>query len=109
VEEILGTDSVTGARITNLQTGEKSELKAGGVFIAIGYNPNTGIFKGILKLDEQGYLVTRDEVLTDIEGVFIAGDVSDRMYRQAATAAGSGVKAALHVRAYLAELPSQEP
>jgi thioredoxin reductase (NADPH) len=76
-------------------------MPIGGVFVAIGYTPNTELFKGKLKLDEKGYIVAKDEVLTEIEGVYVAGDVADRLYRQAATASGSGVKAALRAREYL--------
>ncbi|MDE1851737.1 MAG: thioredoxin-disulfide reductase [Candidatus Micrarchaeota archaeon] len=101
VVEILGDSKVKGIKLRNSKTGEQSELKCDGVFIAIGYSPNTEMLKGKLKTDELGYLVTKDEVLTEIEGVYVAGDVSDRFYRQAATASGSGVKAALHVREYL--------
>ncbi len=101
VEEILGEEKVAEVRLRNLVTDEAALMKIDGVFIAIGYSPNTSIFKGKLKLDEQGYIVTRDEVLTDIEAVFVAGDVADRFYRQAITASGSGVKCALRVREYL--------
>jgi thioredoxin reductase (NADPH) len=101
VEEILGKERVEGARIKNLVTGEVSEIKADGFFLAIGYNPNTSFLKGKLKLDDQGYIITKEEVKTDIEGLFVAGDVSDRIYRQAITAAASGTKAALEAREYL--------
>lgn len=104
IEEILGDKNVTGIRLKNLKTNETSEMKIDGVFMAIGYSPNTKVFEGKLKLDDMGYLVTKDEVMTDIEGVFIAGDVADRFYRQAVTASGSGVKCALHVREYLSDL-----
>ena len=102
VEEVIGDRSrVTGARIKNVETKEITTIPIGGIFIAIGEDPSTGFLKGKLKLDEQGYVITRDEVLTDIDGVFVAGDVADRTYRQAVTAASSGVKAALQVRGYL--------
>ncbi len=104
VEEILGNEKVTGVRIKNLLTNETSELRIDGVFVAIGHSPNTAFLKGKIKLDEQGYIVTKDEVKTDIEGVFVAGDVADRVYRQAVTAAGSGTKAALEARGYLQRL-----
>lgn len=104
VEEIKGDQKVTGVVLKNLITNETSEMSVDGVFVAIGYKPNTEVFKGRLRLDDQGYIVTKDEVLTDMEGVFVAGDVADRYYRQAATAAGAGVKAALHVREYLSNL-----
>ncbi len=104
VAEILGNGKVTGVKIKNVKSGEVTEMNVDGVFVAIGYAPNTKFLQGKLKLDEQGYIITKDEVLTDIEGVFIAGDVSDRKYRQAITAAGSGSKAALEARAYIQEL-----
>ena len=103
IDEILGDKTVTGVRIKNVVTNGTTEMRIDGVFVAIGYAPNTEVFKGKLKLNEKGYIVTNDEVLTDIEGVYVAGDVADWFYRQAATASGSGVKAALHVRAYLQE------
>ena len=101
VEEIKGGLRVEAVRIRNLVTNETTEMPIGGVFVAIGYTPNTELFKGKLKLDEKGYIVAKDEVLTEIEGVYVAGDVADRLYRQAATASGSGVKAALRAREYL--------
>ncbi len=104
VAEVLGNGKVTGVKIKNVKSGEVTEMNVDGVFVAIGYAPNTKFLQGKLKLDEQGYIITKDEVLTDIEGVFVAGDVSDRKYRQAITAAGSGSKAALEARAYIQEL-----
>lgn len=100
VEEIVGEGHVTGVKIKDT-SGNASELKTDGLFLAIGHIPTTAFLKGKLKTDEQGYLITKEEVLSDIEGVYIAGDVADRFYRQAATAVGSGVKAALRVREYL--------
>ncbi len=108
VEEVLGDKVVTGVKLKNLMTNEVTEMKIDGVFVAIGYHPNTDIFNGQLKLDELGYLVTRDEIFTEVEGVFVAGDVADRVFRQAATATGSGVKAALSARAYLENLEAKE-
>ena len=104
VQEIKGESSVKSVVIKDVQTNGSKELQVQGVFIAIGYQPNTSAFKGSLKMDDLGYLVTRDEVLTDIDGVFVAGDVADRFYRQAATASGAGVKAALRVRDYVSKL-----
>lgn len=105
VEEILGGPSVTGVRLRDLSTNEATEMRIDGVFVAIGYSPNTGIFKGTaIKLDGQGYIVPTGEVYTGIDGVFVAGDVADRVFRQAATASGSGVKAALAAREYLQAL-----
>ncbi|MEM3839339.1 MAG: thioredoxin-disulfide reductase [Candidatus Micrarchaeaceae archaeon] len=101
IEEITGDSVVKGVRIRNLADGKITEMPIEGVFIAIGYSPNTKVFEGQLELDSRGYIVTKDEVLTNIDGVYVAGDVADHFYRQAATAAGSGVKAALRVREYL--------
>ncbi len=104
IEEILGDNTVKGVRIKNLVTNEMTEMRIDGVFVAIGYKPNTDIFKGQLKLDEEGYIKTIDEVKTDIGGIYIAGDVADKYYRQAATASASGIKCALRVRDYLSAL-----
>lgn len=105
LEEVLGTEnplSVTGAKIKNLKTGAFSEIKVDGIFIAIGHKPNTDIFKGKIKLDEEGYIITApDSTKTNIEGVFAAGDVQDKIYRQAVTAAGTGCMAALEANRYL--------
>lgn len=106
VEEILGTDGplggVTGARVKNVKTGEFQDLNCHGFFVAIGHKPNTDIFKGQLEMDETGYLqVEKGTVNTNIEGVFAPGDVSDSMYRQAVTAAGTGCMAALDTIRYL--------
>ena len=95
VEEILGEDRVTGVRVRNLKTGEVSVIPCEAVFIAIGHAPATEVFKGWLELDEEGYIVTRDLVKTSVDGVFAAGDVHDKRYRQAVTAAGFGCMAAL--------------
>jgi thioredoxin reductase (NADPH) len=104
IEEILGKERVSGVRLKNLKTGAVSDMPIDGVFMAIGYTPNTHMLRGALRLDEQGYIVTSEEVKTEIEGVFIAGDVADRFYRQAITASASGVKCALRAREYLASL-----
>lgn len=107
VEEILGKDedgrkSVTGIRLRNVLTNEISECKADGVFMAIGHQPNTSIFKDILDMDETGYLkVIPGTTKTNIEGIFAAGDVADKYYRQAITAAGSGCMAALDSERWL--------
>ncbi len=104
VQEIKGDTKVRSAVLKNVVTNELSEIPIDGVFVAIGYAPNTKLFEGQLQLDEQGYIVTHDEVKTDIPGVFVAGDVADKFYKQASTAAASGVKCALQARAYLSEL-----
>jgi len=103
VEEIIGTDKVTGVRIRNRRTGEETALGTDGVFVAIGYEPNTSIFKGQLDLDERGYVVTKDETQTGVPGVFAAGDVRDFKYRQAVTAAADGCKAAMDADRFLLE------
>jgi thioredoxin reductase (NADPH) len=103
-EEILGEDSVTGVRILNNKTGEKSVLPVTGFFVAIGHKPNTEIFEGWLDMDENKYLkAVPGRTLTNIEGVFVSGDAQDHIYRQAVTAAGSGCMAALDAERYLAE------
>lgn len=101
VTEILGSGSVTGLRVANNKTNETSDIRVDGLFVAIGYKPNTGFLKGALDLDEQGYIVVSDEVKTKIDGIFVAGDVADKIYKQAVVAAGAGAKAALEVRFYL--------
>lgn len=95
VEEIVGQDKVTAVRLKNLKTGEESILEADGVFPYIGHIPNTGIFKGQLDMDENGYLIADPRTHTNIEGVFAAGDVADHVYRQAITAAALGCMAAM--------------
>ncbi len=101
VQEILGKERVEGVRLKNVKTKEESELKTDAVFIAIGHKPNTGIFRGIIELNEKGYVKAVNETETNVEGVFIAGDVGDDRYRQAVTAAGSGCKAGLDAEKYL--------
>jgi thioredoxin reductase (NADPH) len=96
VEEILGEDAVTGVRLRDTASGDLSELRTDGVFVAIGHTPNTELFADWLELDDGGYIVVREpRTETAIEGVFAAGDVTDRIYRQAVTAAGQGCKAAI--------------
>lgn len=104
VEDVLDVaqDKVTALRLKNVKTGEVSELPVEGMFLGIGHQPNTEPFKGHLKLNEQGYIITQ-ETSTDIEGVYAAGDVQDPHYRQAVTAAGTGCMAALKAERYLEE------
>jgi len=105
VEQVLGTDDgrVTGAVIRNVKTGEETELQADGLFVAIGHDPNTALFRGQLDMDEAGYILTSGKTTeTNVPGVFAAGDVQDHVYRQAVTAAGSGTMAALDAERWLA-------
>ena len=102
VDEIKGDRKVESVVLKDVNTGQKNELPIDGVFVAIGHKPNTEIFKGKLEMDAKGYLVTKNEVETGMEGVFVAGDVYDSYYRQAVTASAGGVKAALKVREYFA-------
>jgi len=106
VEEILDvqTDTVTGVRIKNLNTGAISTLDCAGVFVAIGHVPNTQIFQGQLEMDEAGYITRKEGSRTSVEGVFVAGDCADSVYRQAITAAGMGCAAAIDAERYLAAL-----
>ncbi len=112
VEDVLGTDNppgVTGVRVKNVQTGEVSELAAEGLFIAIGHDPATQLFKGQLDMDAEGYIIARpDSTVTSVPGVFAAGDVKDKIFRQAVTAAGMGCMAALEAEKYLAEMATAE-
>jgi thioredoxin reductase (NADPH) len=103
VEEVLGIDKVSGVKTRNLKTGREHVLKTDGLFVAIGYQPNTEIFKGQLQLDDMGYIRTKAETETNIAGVFAAGDVRDHKYRQAVTAAADGCKAAMDADRFLSE------
>ncbi len=106
-EEILGSDNppgVTGLKIKNVKSGALSELAVDGVFIAIGHTPNTDLFKGQLDMDGDGYIITLpDGTATSVPGVFAAGDVQDKVYRQAVTAAGTGCMGALQAERFLGE------
>ena len=108
VEEIVGEKDpaplVKAVRVKNVKTGATRELPIDGIFIAIGHSPNTELFKGQLAMDSEGYLITKpDSTATDIDGVFAAGDVQDKIFRQAVTAAGTGCMAALEAERWLAE------
>ena len=105
LDEVLGDQVVEGVRVFNNITNEKTQLDITGVFVAIGHKPNTEIFKGILDMDEVGYLITKGKsTKTNLPGVFAAGDVQDNEYRQAVTAAGTGCMAALDSERYLGSL-----
>ncbi len=102
VDEILGENQVEALRLKNLQSGESYEKKLEGLFVAIGHKPNTDVFKGLLEMDDVGYLITKDKsTYTSVEGVFAAGDVADSVYRQAVTAAGTGCMAAIDCERWL--------
>jgi thioredoxin reductase (NADPH) len=111
VDEILGAGSpaiVTGARLCNVKTGAAQNIVVDGVFIAIGHAPATGLFAGQVKIDAEGYIVTKPgSTETSVPGVFAAGDVQDRIFRQAATAAGTGCIAALEAEKFLSLIPQQ--
>ncbi|PWL38411.1 thioredoxin-disulfide reductase [Flagellimonas aquimarina] len=109
VDEVLGEQVVEGLRMVNNQTGEKEDIEITGLFIAIGHKPNTDIFKGQLEMDETGYVITEGKsTKTNKPGVFASGDVQDKEYRQAVTAAGTGCMAALDAERYLASIESKE-
>jgi thioredoxin reductase (NADPH) len=103
VTEIKGDSKVTGVKIKNVKTGEEKELKTDGVFVAIGHSPATEIFKGQIEIDDQDFIVKKENTETSVKGVFVAGDVADRRYKQAIVAAGEGAKAAIDVEKYLQE------
>lgn len=109
VDEVIGEQVVEGLRMVNNKTGEKEDIEITGLFIAIGHKPNTEIFKGQLEMDSTGYLITKGKsTKTNMPGVFASGDVQDKEYRQAVTAAGTGCMAALDAERYLAEVESSE-
>ena len=102
VEGLEGDTKLTGARVRNVKTGAQDILPLGGLFVAIGHRPNTDLFKGMLDMDDNGYLITRmGSTATNVEGVFACGDVQDHTYRQAITAAGSGCMAAIDTERWL--------
>jgi thioredoxin reductase (NADPH) len=105
LDEVIGEQVVEGVRIRNNQTNKKTEIEVTGVFIAIGHKPNTELFKGVMDMDDVGYIITKGKsTKTNIPGVFASGDVQDKEYRQAVTAAGTGCMAALDAERYLGAL-----
>ena len=105
LDDVLGESVVEGVRVVNNQTKEKYHIPVTGVFVAIGHQPNTDLFKGIIDMDDTGYIITKGKsTKTNIPGIFAAGDVQDKEYRQAVTAAGTGCMAALDAERYLAAL-----
>jgi thioredoxin reductase (NADPH) len=109
VEEVVGDTAIEGLKLRDTQTGEITDVKAEGLFVAIGHDPNTGLFLEQLDHDDAGYLITKPRTTeTNVPGVFAAGDVQDHVYRQAVTAAGSGTMAALDAERYLAALEGHE-
>jgi len=104
VTEVLGVqqDKVTAVRLKNVKSGAPSVVECAGVFVAIGHIPNTRLFKGIIDMDENGYILPKQGTATNVPGVFVAGDCADRVYRQAVTAAGMGCAAAIEAERYLA-------
>lgn len=108
VDEVIGDTVVEGLRMVNNETGEKTEIEITGLFIAIGHKPNTEIFKGQLDMDNTGYVITNGKTTkTNMPGVFASGDVQDKDYRQAVTAAGTGCMAALDAERYLATVETE--
>ena len=109
VDEVLGDMVVEGLRMKNNETGDKEEIAITGLFIAIGHKPNTDIFKGQVTMDDTGYIITEGKsTKTNKPGVFASGDVQDKEYRQAVTAAGTGCMAALDAERYLVQIDSVE-
>ena len=103
VVDVVGTETVEGLKVRHRSSGAVSTLEVGGLFVAIGHVPATDVFRGQLELDKDGYVTVHDHTRTSVEGVFAAGDVQDRHYRQAVTAAGSGCMAAIDAERWLAE------
>jgi thioredoxin reductase (NADPH) len=109
VVEILGGGQVEAVRLRDRLTGDVIVRAAHGVFVAIGHRPNTELFQGQLNLDDQGYVVLRERSMSSVEGVFVAGDIHDRTYRQAITAAAFGAMAAIDAERWLQQRPDEHP
>ncbi len=101
VEDVVGNGKVEGIKLRNVKTHARQDLRVDGLFVAIGHTPNTTLFRGQIELDEEGYIVLKDQTMTSVKGVFAAGDVHDHRYRQAVTAAGWGCMAAMDAEKYL--------
>lgn len=108
VNRIVGNGAVEAVEIENVETGERDTLATDGVFIYIGHYPNSGIFEGILEMDDHGYLITDDAKRTNVRGVFAAGEIDDPVYRQIATSVGEGCKAAMQAGRFLEELEDED-
>lgn len=103
VEEIQGNGSVQNVKLNNRKTGEQSDFKTDGVFIFIGHDPNNSLFSGQLEMDDEGYVITNAQMQTSVEGVFAAGEIQDKLYRQVSTSVGQGAAAAIMCERWLAE------
>jgi thioredoxin reductase (NADPH) len=101
VADVLGEENVQGVMVRNLKTGQTQEMPAGALFVAIGHEPNTQLFRGLVDMDPVGYIVQHEHTMTSVAGVFAAGDVADHRYRQAVTAAGDGCRAAIDAERWL--------
>ncbi|MEX1295809.1 MAG: thioredoxin-disulfide reductase [Candidatus Limnocylindrales bacterium] len=108
VTDVLGEDKIEGLELTDTQTGEKRRMDIEGLFVAIGHKPNTDVFREYLDIDEKGYLQVADHTRSNVEGVFVAGDVHDHRYRQAVTAAGDGCRAAIDAERWLEDQAESE-
>jgi thioredoxin reductase (NADPH) len=109
VEDVLGANGVEGVALRNVKTDETREIPVKGLFVAIGHEPNTALFKGQIELDPKGYVVQRQYTMTSVPGVFAAGDVADHRYRQAVTAAGDGCRAAIDAERWLESQHEVDP
>lgn len=109
VTGVQGDQAVQALRLRNVHTGEESDFPADGLFVFIGHDPNTGIFKGKLEMDDDGYVISNRYMHTNVEGVFVAGEAQDHYFRQAITSAGEGCQAAMEAEKFIARLQSQQP
>jgi thioredoxin reductase (NADPH) len=109
IEDVLGDNAVEGVVVRNVKSGAANDLRVQGLFIAIGHTPNTELFRGHVDMDEKGYILQRQHTMTNVPGVFAAGDVADTRYRQAVTAAGDGCRAAIDAERWLESLGEVDP